>query len=146
VGKQLEFRGRSPAGEVVDLAGYRGRAMLIHYWATWSEAAKADVATIKDLVARYGRHFGVIGVSLDHNANDLARFVQQNNLTWPQIHEDGGLDSRPANQLGILTVPTMILVDPQGRVVRRNVQASELEREVRNLLSNEAAGQPAARR
>ncbi len=146
VGKQLEFRGESPAGEVIDLAKYRGRVVLIHYWATWSEAAKADMSTIKDLMARYGRQFGVIGVSLDHSVKDLAEYVREARLSWPQIHEEGGLDSRPANELGILTVPTMILVDPQGRVVRRNVQATELDREVQNLLSNEAAGQRPARR
>ncbi len=146
VGKQLEFRGRSPAGDVVDLAKYRGKVMLIQYWATWSEAAKVDMSMIKDLVARYSPHFGVIGVSLDHSVKDLAEYVKEQGLKWPQIHEDGGLDSRPANQLGILTVPTMILVDQQGRVVHRNIQASELDREVRRLLTTKAAGQPGAPR
>ncbi len=147
VGKVLEFRGQNPAGDVVDLAKYRGRVMLIQYWATWCEPCKADMSVLKELVARYGQHFGVIGVSLDHSVRDLAAFVKENGLNWPQIHEDGGLDSRPANQLGILTVPTMILVDQQGRVVHRNIQAAELDREVRRLLTNNAAGQqPAPRR
>lgn len=145
VGKQIEFRGQSPAGGVVDLAKYRGRVMLIQFWATWCEPCKADMSTIKELVARYKQHFGVIGVSLDHSVKDLAEYVRANGLAWPQIHEDGGLDSRPANQLGILTVPTMILVDQQGRVVHRNIQAADLDREIRNLLTNKAAGQPAAR-
>ncbi len=146
VGKQLEFRGQSPAGGVVDLAKYRGKVMLIQYWATWCEPCKVDMSTLKELMTRYGQHFGVIGVSLDHSVKDLAEFVKENRLTWPQIHEDGGLDSRPANQLGILTVPTMILVDQQGRVVHRNIQASELDREVRRLLTTKAATQPAAQR
>jgi len=146
VGKPLEFRGRSPAGEVIDLAKYRGKVMLIQYWATWCEPCKADMSIIKDLVTRHSPHFGVIGVSLDHSVKDLAEYVKQEGLNWPQIHEDGGLDSRPANQLGILTVPTMILVDQQGRVVRRNIQTSELDREVRRLLTTKAAGQPGAQR
>ncbi len=146
VGKQIQFRGESPAGGVVDLAKFRGRVMLIQYWAIWCEPCKADMSIIRDLVAKYGKHFGVIGVSLDHNVKDLAEYVKDNRLTWPQIHEPGGLDSRPANQLGILTVPTMILVDQQGKVVHRNIQAAELEREVRKLLSSSAAGKPPARR
>ncbi|MDY0165304.1 MAG: thioredoxin-like domain-containing protein [Thermoguttaceae bacterium] len=146
VGKQIEFRGESPAGGVVDLAKFRGKVMLIQYWATWCEPCKADMSTVKDLIAKYGQHFGVIGVSLDHSVKDLAEYVKENRLTWPQIHEDGGLDSRPANQLGILTVPTMILVDQQGRVVHRNIQAADLERELRRLLTNNAAAQPPARR
>ncbi|MFW5693303.1 MAG: redoxin domain-containing protein, partial [Thermoguttaceae bacterium] len=146
VGQVLEFRGQSPAGDVVDLAKQRGKVVLIQYWATWCEPCKADMATIKELVDQYGQHFAVIGVSLDHNVKELAAFVREKGLNWPQIHEEGGLDSSPANQLGILTVPTMILVDQQGRVVHRNIQAADLDREVRKLLTSNAAGQPPAPR
>ncbi len=146
VGKQIEFQGQNPAGGTVDLAKFRGRVMLIQYWATWCEPCKADMSTIKDMIAKYGQNFGVIGVNLDHNVKDLAEYVKENQLTWPQIHEEGGLDSRPANQLGILTVPTMILVDQKGRVVHRGVQAAELDREVRKLLSSNAATPPPAAR
>jgi thiol-disulfide isomerase/thioredoxin len=146
VGKQIEFQGQNPAGGTVDLAKFRGKVMLIQYWATWCEPCKADMLTIKDMIARHGQHFGVIGVNLDHSVKDLAEFVKENQLTWPQIHEEGGLDSRPANQLGILTVPTMILVDQQGRVVHRGIQAAELDREVRKLLSSNAATPPPAAR
>ncbi|MDZ7617734.1 MAG: redoxin domain-containing protein [Patescibacteria group bacterium] len=146
VGQPIDFSGESPAGGVVDLAKFRGRVMLIQYWATWCEPCKADMVTIKDMIAKYGQNFGVIGVNLDHNVKDLATFVQENRLNWPQIHEAGGLDSRPANQLGILTVPTMLLVDQQGRVVHRNIQSAELEREVRKLLPANAATPPPAQR
>ena len=49
-------------------------------------------------------------------------------------HEDGGLDSRVANELGILTLPTMLLLDKQGRVVNRNIHASEVGAELAKVL------------
>ena len=130
----LAFSGQSPLGSPVDLARYRGKVVLVQYWATWSGPAKADMATLKELWNKYGRSFTIIGVSLDNNVKDLNAYLAENPLPWPQIFEEGGLDSRPANVLGILTVPTMILVDQQGKVVSRNVSAADLGTELKKLI------------
>ncbi len=134
VGKVIDLGGQSPLGSPVDLASYRGKVVLIQYWATWSGPAKADMPTLKELWNKYGRQFTIVGVSLDNNVKDLNAYLGENPLPWPQIFEPGGLDSRPANVLGILTVPTMILVDQQGKVVARGVSAAELEAEVKKLI------------
>ena len=89
---------------------------------------------LQQLVSKYGRSFTVIGVSLDRSRKDLAAYLTENPLPWPQIFEEGGLDSDPANQLGILSLPTMILVDKQGKVVNRSIQTSELESELKKLI------------
>jgi thiol-disulfide isomerase/thioredoxin len=121
-------------GSVVDLAKYQGKVVLIQYWATWSNPAKADMAMLKDLWNKYGRSFVIIGGSLDHNVKELNAYLAENPLPWPQIFEEGGLDSHPANAFGILTVPTMILVDQQGKVVSRNIAIAEVESEVKKLV------------
>lgn len=135
VGKVLNFQGKTSSGGTVDLASMRGKVVLIQFWATWCEPCKADMATLKELVNKYGRSgFSVLGVSIDSTPQELAAYLQQNPLPWNQIWEEGGLDSRPANELGILTLPTMILIDKTGKVVNRNIQAAELDREVQKLL------------
>jgi len=134
VGKTIALSGRSSAGGIVDLAKYRGRVVLVQYWATWSEPAKRDMAVLKELVGKYGRSLSIIGVNLDNSPKELAAYLAENRLPWPQIFEEGGLDSRPANQLGILTLPTMILVDKQGKVVNRNIQMAELDGALKKLI------------
>ena len=134
VGKAVSLSGKSPRGGSVDLAKYRGKVVLVQYWATWSGPAKADMAVLKELWNKYGRSFMVVGVSLDNNAKDLNAYLTENPLPWPQIYEEGGLDSRPANVFGILTVPTMILIDQQGKVVSRNIATADVESEVKKLL------------
>jgi thiol-disulfide isomerase/thioredoxin len=135
VGKSLTFRGRSTSGGVIDLAKYRGNVVLLQFWATWCEPCKADMAVLKDLLGKYGHSgFAVIGVSLDSRTRDLADYLAQNRLPWPQVYEEGGLDSRPANAFGILTVPTMILVDQNGRVVSRNIRTVDIEIELKKLI------------
>jgi thiol-disulfide isomerase/thioredoxin len=133
VGKSIVLNGRSPAGSPVDLASYRGKVVLIQYWATWSAPAKADMATLKELWNKYGQSFTVLGVNLDNDTKDLNAYLSENPLPWQQIYEQGGLDSRPANVLGILTVPTMILVDSQGKVVDRNIAIADVEAAVKKL-------------
>lgn len=134
VGKPITLAGQSPAGSQVDLAKFKGKVVLIQYWATWCGPAKADMATLKELWNKYGRSFAVVGVSLDNSVKDLNGYLAENPLPWPQIYEEGGLDSRPANVLGILTVPTMILIDQQGKVVNRNVVITDLEAELKRLI------------
>ena len=58
------------------------------------------MATLKELWNKYGRSLAIIGVSLDNNVKDLNAYLAENPLPWPQIFEEGGLDSRPANALG----------------------------------------------
>jgi thiol-disulfide isomerase/thioredoxin len=134
VGKTIAIDGRSPLGSQVDVAKYRGKVVLIQYWATWSASGRADMATLKELWNKYGRSFAVVGVSLDNNVKELNAYLAENPLPWPQIYEEGGLDSRPANLLGILTVPTMILIDQQGKVVSRNIAIADVEAEVKKLI------------
>ena len=134
-GKPVTVRGQGVAGETVDLARLRGRVVLVHYWAAWSEPSRADLPILRELVTKYGNAgFSIIGVSLDHDAQQLRTFLTANRLPWPIIFEEGGLDSRPANEMGILTVPKMILVDKQGRVADRNIRAAGLEAALQELL------------
>ena len=134
VGTVLNLGGKGPSGETVDLASYRGKVVLIQYWATWSESAKNNMPALKQLTTKYRDSFAVIGVSVDSNVKTLKAYLAENPLPWPQIFEEGGQDSRPANALGIITVPTMILVDAQGKVVNRNLQTAELEAELKKLV------------
>jgi thiol-disulfide isomerase/thioredoxin len=133
VGKFLNFSGQGLTGGAVELAKFKGKVVLIQYWATWCEPAKADMPMLKELVGKYGKSFAVIGVNLDENAEDLKAYLAENPLPWPQIHEKGGLDSRPANILGILTLPTTILVDQQGKVISRNIAVTDVEKELKKL-------------
>ncbi len=133
VGTVLNLSGKGLNGEAVNLASYRGKAVIVQYWATWSDSAKTDMATLKKLLDKYRASFDVLGVSVDSEPKALKAFLAENPLPWAEIYEEGGQDSRPATALGIITVPTMILVDPRGKVVNRSIQANEIEAELKKL-------------
>jgi thiol-disulfide isomerase/thioredoxin len=131
-GKRLALSGRTTAGGQLDIKRYAGRVVLVHYWASWCEPCKADIAIIRDLMAKYGqRGFAVVGINVDNDRQLAVDHAKKERMTWPQIHEPGGLESRPATELGILMLPTMLLLDKKGHVVSRNIHISELEGELK---------------
>jgi thiol-disulfide isomerase/thioredoxin len=138
VGKVIKFQGKDVStGKPVDLQDRAlvGKAVLIQYWATWCGPAKADMAQIRELQAKFAKDgLVVIGVNLDAAPKDLQEFLKKNRLPWPQVWEPGGLDSRFANELGILSLPTMILIDKQGKVANRGIHVTELEKEISAVL------------
>ncbi|MGA1619402.1 MAG: TlpA family protein disulfide reductase, partial [Pirellulales bacterium] len=89
----------------------------------------------KELQARYGsRKLAVIGIALDGDRAALTRFLESSPLPWPQLHEPEGLDGRLAEELGILTLPTMLLLDGEGTVVDRNVIVTDLEKRLVEVI------------
>lgn len=139
VGKKISLKGASLTGKTVDLAQFRKKAVLIQFWATWCGPCKEDMQQIKDAIAKYGKDgFAVISISLDDSKEKVAAYLKSNSLPWAHIYEPGGLDSRLANELGVLTLPTMLLIDADGKVVNRGINAAEIDREVKALLQQTA--------
>lgn len=135
VGNSITLKGKTIEGKQFDLAQLRGRTVLIQYWATWCELCKQDMQQLKTLQAKYSQKgFQVVGVNLDNDVRDASQYLTQSRWGWPQLFETGGMDSRLANELGIMTLPTMILLDKNGAVVRRNIHAAELDAELGKLL------------
>jgi thiol-disulfide isomerase/thioredoxin len=134
VGKPLGLAGKSLDGKQVSIDAFKGRPVLVHFWSTDCEPCKVDLAQIRELNAKYGQRIGCIGVAVDGDRAKLAAFLKEKPLPWPQLHEEGGLDSRLAEEFGILALPTMMLVAADGTVADRNVSITELEKKLAALL------------
>ena len=135
VGKPIPLTGRTVDGKRFDLSRLRGNAVLVHYWATWCEPCKQDLDVLRKLQKTYARKkFALVGINLDTDPAELAKFLRAERLPWTQLYEQGGLDSRLANEMGIFTLPVMILIDERGRVVNRQIHGSELEGEIEKLV------------
>jgi len=135
VGKTLALAGTAVDGSSVSLESLKGVPVLVHYWATWCEPCKVDIAQIKELYTKYGpKKFAVVGIALDTDKAQLAKYLGQKPIPWPQLHEAGGLDGRLAEELGVLTLPTMFLLDADGKVVDRNLVIADLEKKLEEMV------------
>ena len=139
VGKSLPpIKATGLKNEIIDTEKFRGKPLLVTFWATWADPVKRD---LPELTKVYQKHhdegFEILGISLDNDRADLDAFLKKSPLPWPQVFEPGGLEkNRLATEFGIIALPTMILVDPQGKVVNRNLRtAAELERQLEKLVA-----------
>jgi peroxiredoxin len=141
VGRPIKLAGTAVNGGKVDLSKYRGKsAVVIQYWTTSSDVCKADHAVLGDLYKKYGGRRGleIIGVNLDYTRSELMEYLKSARLPWPQLYEEGGFESRLAQELGVVTVPLMIFVGPDGKVISDNIQAAEIEDALERLQERQA--------
>ena len=143
VGKTISLKGTSLQGETVDTSQSRGKAVLVVFWASWGgQSVRRELPDLVKLQEKFkGKGLEVVGVSLDNERADLDAFLKEQPLGWPQIFEPGGIDSRLATEYGIISLPTMFLIDGQGKVVNRSLRtASEVERQLDKLLAQKQPG------
>jgi peroxiredoxin len=134
-GQPLVLAGPDAAGREVNVQSLKGRVVLVVYWASWSQQFGTDVAVLRALYEQYSdRGLQIVGVNLDQAADEMTAFVQQNRITWPNIFQPGALDAPLAQEYGILTVPTMLLVDRSGRVVSNNVTVNDLKERLAEMF------------
>ena len=90
---------------------------------------------LKQLQAKYGAsNLALVGVNLDMERNRAEAALQANRITWGQLYSRGGMERALANPLGIVSLPTMLLIDQQGKVVSSGVHMAELDSELQKLI------------
>jgi thiol-disulfide isomerase/thioredoxin len=136
VGKELALKGSGLQNEAIDTSQYRGKTVLVVFWASWATPFKSELPELKKVAEKYrDRGLEVVGVNLDNERPEVDAFLKENPLAWPQIFEGGGLEGRLPVEYGITSVPTMFLADAQGKVVNRNIRTSaEAGRQIEKLL------------
>jgi peroxiredoxin len=117
----LDLKFTAVDGSEIDLATLRGQVVLIDFWATWCPPC---VEEVPELVATYEKFkdqgFTVVGISLDEDKGALEKFTAENKMTWPQFFDGKGWENEMAKRFKIQTVPTMWLLDREGKLIDAN--------------------------
>lgn len=105
------------AGDYRRLSELRGKPLIINVWASWCGPCRAEMGSLERLSRRYGgKQFNIIGVSTDDHVNAAAAFLRQANVTFDNYHDRNLLLE---SMLGANTIPLTVLIDAQGRVLRK---------------------------
>lgn len=133
--KPFRFSGPALKGGTIDASNFRGRVLLVLFWSTWCKPCTEDLPQIRALYQKHhGKGFEILGINLDTTAQPVQGFLTEHKVSWPQIHQPGGLDSEPARTFGIISLPTMFLVDSSGKVVSHGLSVDDLKTRLPKLL------------
>ena len=138
--KSMNFVGKPPIDfEVVDLNGqalslkkYKGKIILLDFWATWCPPCIKEMPNLKRTYAKFkNQDFIIIGISLDRGIAPLKSYISSEGISWPQYFDNGG---QIAQMYGITHIPTTFLIDRNGVIQDVNLSGSALEAAVSQLV------------
>jgi thiol-disulfide isomerase/thioredoxin len=119
-----------------------GRWQLINYWASWCGPCRLEMPWLDAVQRSSGGHFDVIGIALE-NPDDAAALLTEIPVSFAQHHEQPGKQDssvRLVNAWGVM--PFTVLIDPQGRLVKRHIGVFAGERQLRKWIEGPLRGQP----
>jgi thiol-disulfide isomerase/thioredoxin len=135
LGKPLELSFTAVDGREVKLSAYKGKVVLIDFWATWCGPCVVELPNVlKTYEELHPKGFEIVGISFDAEKDALVKFVKEKNMPWPQYFDGKGWGNKFGQEFGITAIPTMWLVDKNGVLVDMNARAN-LADKVRKLLS-----------
>ncbi|MEY4299053.1 MAG: hypothetical protein RIR25_289 [Verrucomicrobiota bacterium] len=115
--KPLELSFTSVDGRKVDLAELRGKVVLIDFWATWCPPCVEEIPSLVKTYEKFkDQGLEIVGISLDSDEGALKKFTTENKMTWPQFFDGKGWDNEIAKRFSIKSVPTMWLLDREGKL------------------------------
>jgi peroxiredoxin len=126
-------------GKPMKLEDYRGKHVLLSFYGTWTPGHVSELQTLKGLYDTYSKDnkLVVIGLSVGNGANDEETYTRTNGMKWTQCYLGSWSETQMPALFGVEGLPHTILIDPQGKVLGRNLRGSSMRTAVRNAI-----GQP----
>ncbi|HVW37945.1 MAG TPA: TlpA disulfide reductase family protein [Pirellulales bacterium] len=143
IGSPIEIKGKLVDGKKFDWAKFKGKVVLVDFWATWCGPCIEELPNVKEVYEKYhDQGFDVVGISLDDDREALEAFLDREHIRWPILFSDDpaatGWDHPMATYFGISSVPATILVDRQGKVVTLSAHGERLGELVAELIEAKA--------
>ena len=143
VGNEMKVEGLYLDGTEIDWKSYRGKVVLIDFWATWCGPCVGEIPNMTRMYEKYNAAgFEILGYSLDQDLDALHKFEEDRKLPWKTASQKLSLDYKAkkfvdlSQYYGIAGIPTMILVGKDGKVLSVNARGPELERLLKAQFPN----------
>jgi peroxiredoxin len=125
----------NPEGKVVTLSSFKGKYVLVDFWAKWCGPCRAENPNVVKAYNEFkGKGFDILGVSLDRTKEDWVRAIKEDGLAWTHVSDLKYFDSKAARDYNISGIPFSILVDPKGIIVAKNLRGSALQKKLAEVL------------
>jgi peroxiredoxin len=138
----MEFTQNDTAGVPVKLSSLKGKYLLIDFWASWCGPCRAENPNLVKVFNKYkGKNFHILGVSLDRpgQKEKWMKAIYDDKLEWTQVSDLQFWNNEVAKQYGIRAIPQNLLLDPEGKIIAKNIRGEELETKVAEAVEGKKA-------
>ncbi|HEX2533285.1 MAG TPA: TlpA disulfide reductase family protein [Chitinophagaceae bacterium] len=131
----LAFVQQDLKGKKVGLGAYKGKYVLVEFWASWCGPCRAENPNLLQAYQKFrGKGFSILSVSLDNNRDAWLGAVKKDGLPWTQVSDLKGWNNAVAVQYGIKAIPANFLVGPDGKIVALDLRGEALQQKLAELL------------
>jgi peroxiredoxin len=131
-----DFEEKDLAGKPVSVANYKGKVVLVDFWATWCGPCVHELPNvIKSYDKHHSKGFEIIGVSLDQDEKKLKGFIEDKKMTWQQFFDGKGWGNKLASKYGVQSIPATFLLDGEGKIIAKDLRGEELDAAIAKALA-----------
>jgi peroxiredoxin len=131
-----DFQEKDLDGKPLSLSRYKGKIVLVDFWATWCGPCVNELPTVIEAYKKYhDKGFEIVGISLDRKEDALKKFIQEKEMTWRQYFDGKGWQSKLAEKYGINSIPATYLLDREGKIIAKGLRGEDLGKELEKALA-----------
>jgi peroxiredoxin len=132
----LDFVQNDTAGNPVKLSSFRGKYVLIDFWASWCRPCRMENPTVVKAYNQYKeKNFTVLGVSLDRSKDAWVKAIADDQLTWTHVSDLKFWSNEVAQKYKVESIPQNFLLDPNGKIIAKNLRGEQLLETLKGLLN-----------
>jgi peroxiredoxin len=132
-----DFTQNDPNGKPVRLSDFRGKYLLVDFWASWCGPCRKENPHVVSAYNQYkDKNFEILGISLDNQGNKQSWLdaIRKDGLTWPQVSDLKGWQNAVALQYNVQSIPHNLLLNPQGVIIAKNLRGEKLTAKLKEIF------------